>query len=573
MGLLSWLGGDRRRAAPQDGATTAGDGAESSAPGTAARPPAGAWRELPPVQRTTGDLDLLTDPGGFRASLDSWKDVSLSGPVGHLVDPGAPAGLLYGVAAPVEPPTAATRGAARPSVPEPPSLPGPAVPPGAGTTRPAVALQRVPDGGPLTTAAGPGSGPARHLIGEPVAPDATAAPAVRALPSPAVLPLPPAPVQRALDLPRSPSAQHLGVGEPLAGLPPTAQRSPAARSAPAPSRPDADEPLGLPLPAADGPSQTASEGPASPSGPLLADDPLVPILDTAVQRQPTPPPEHGGPRTSPPDAPTGSGPLVVVGLQRLPATGPQAPSAGAGSPAGPERVAGLTGERPLPLYSGADPTPPRDPGPPVVLARWPVAAGSGAAGGAAPSEAGTARTPPSVQAVRFGADAAPAPPGPGPGPRPGPFGAPDVGKPSSARAGRTGPWADAGSAAIASGVAQRAADGAVVFGAPYSMSPAGPPPAVQRAAESVPEAAPEPVPVPPTEQAAEPGPAAPATSSGGSGSGGPHPGGPGGAQEHGGARQVDDELVRALFPRLSRLIKAELRLDRERAGFLIDTRH
>jgi hypothetical protein len=46
-----------------------------------------------------------------------------------------------------------------------------------------------------------------------------------------------------------------------------------------------------------------------------------------------------------------------------------------------------------------------------------------------------------------------------------------------------------------------------------------------------------------------------------------------GTPESGHGPHVDDELVRALFPRLSRLIKAELRLDRERAGFLINTRH
>ncbi|AGP52677.1 hypothetical protein M271_05250 [Streptomyces rapamycinicus NRRL 5491] len=36
---------------------------------------------------------------------------------------------------------------------------------------------------------------------------------------------------------------------------------------------------------------------------------------------------------------------------------------------------------------------------------------------------------------------------------------------------------------------------------------------------------------------------------------------------------MDDELVRALYAPLSRLLKAELRLERERAGHLINTRH
>ncbi|MFE3248644.1 hypothetical protein [Streptomyces sp. NPDC059209] len=40
-----------------------------------------------------------------------------------------------------------------------------------------------------------------------------------------------------------------------------------------------------------------------------------------------------------------------------------------------------------------------------------------------------------------------------------------------------------------------------------------------------------------------------------------------------GAPVVTDELVRALYAPLSRLFKADLRLERERAGFLINTRH
>ncbi|MCX4796133.1 hypothetical protein OG497_18995 [Streptomyces sp. NBC_01242] len=121
----------------------------------------------------------------------------------------------------------------------------------------------------------------------------------------------------------------------------------------------------------------------------------------------------------------------------------------------------------------------------------------------------------------------------------------------------------AGSVAVAAGVAQRMADGSVVFGA---ASPPYSPPVVQRETETAEppppeppqESGPEPVPEPEPEAAPAPGPAA-----------GDHgtPGSPGGPPV------VTDELVRALYAPLSRLFKADLRLERERAGFLINTRH
>jgi hypothetical protein len=107
------------------------------------------------------------------------------------------------------------------------------------------------------------------------------------------------------------------------------------------------------------------------------------------------------------------------------------------------------------------------------------------------------------------------------------------------------------------------ADGSVVFGSP---PPSYAPPVVQRETETAEppppeppqESGPEPVPEPEPEAAAAAGPAA-----------GDHgaPGAPGGAPV------VTDELVRALYAPLSRLFKADLRLERERAGFLINTRH
>jgi hypothetical protein len=105
---------------------------------------------------------------------------------------------------------------------------------------------------------------------------------------------------------------------------------------------------------------------------------------------------------------------------------------------------------------------------------------------------------------------------------------------------------DAGSVAISAGVAQRSADGSVMFGPP---EPALEAPAVSRA-----EQAGSPPPAPSTSAA---GPSAPAATAGA-------PGNPGGLDI--------DELVRRLYDPLSARIKAELRLDRERAGLITDLR-
>ncbi|MFD4337163.1 hypothetical protein ACFWPP_08160 [Streptomyces anulatus] len=127
----------------------------------------------------------------------------------------------------------------------------------------------------------------------------------------------------------------------------------------------------------------------------------------------------------------------------------------------------------------------------------------------------------------------------------------------------------AGAVAVAAGVAQRMADGSVVFGgAPVSGTSR---PVVQRDSEvaEVAEVAeepppPEPDPVTDPEDGADPGP----DSVTGTGSGA------GAAPKDGkGAPAVTDELVRALYAPLSRLLKNDLRLERERAGHLINTRH
>ncbi|MER7748032.1 hypothetical protein ABT013_22480 [Streptomyces bacillaris] len=149
----------------------------------------------------------------------------------------------------------------------------------------------------------------------------------------------------------------------------------------------------------------------------------------------------------------------------------------------------------------------------------------------------------------------------------------------------------AGAFAVAAGVAQRMADGSVVFGAPNPAAGGGPSftgtsapltgaprlptaasrPVVQRAAE-VAEEPPPPEPDPVT----EPDPVAETEAEPQAGPGGDSVTDAAAAARSAGgpaAPPVTDELVRALYAPLSRLLRNDLRLERERAGRLINTRH
>ncbi|MGW2047762.1 hypothetical protein ACWCPF_21660 [Streptomyces sp. NPDC001858] len=115
----------------------------------------------------------------------------------------------------------------------------------------------------------------------------------------------------------------------------------------------------------------------------------------------------------------------------------------------------------------------------------------------------------------------------------------------------------AGAAAVAAGVARWASDGSVEFIAP----------AVQRAADGVPVTEP-----PPADPPMPPEPADPPASSAAADSSSASAAAPGKSGASG-APKVTDELVRALLAPLSRLLRAELRIERERAGSLLNTRH
>ncbi|WP_344809070.1 hypothetical protein [Microlunatus ginsengisoli] len=58
-----------------------------------------AWSSLPPVQRSLGDVaPAVAPPDAFRSSLTTQQNPSFLGPLGHLVDPDGPSGVVGGLA-------------------------------------------------------------------------------------------------------------------------------------------------------------------------------------------------------------------------------------------------------------------------------------------------------------------------------------------------------------------------------------------------------------------------------------------------------------------------------------------
>jgi hypothetical protein len=520
MGMLSWFGG-RRRDAPEP----------EPAPESAPPPPAAStpgWREVPPLQRTVGSQDLVVDPDGFRGLLGTWRDASFSRPLGHLVSPEAPSGLAHGLAEPSPVPAQAPSPGPTPVTRHFPA-PGGTPPPVAVPVQRAVAETPSPSPSLPLTSARPAETQVRQLM--PVR--RVSAPARRQ-------------VERAGEVAEAPRPPHgFGLGEPLAGLPPTAQREPAARAATSPLPEATPDPGPVPEPQPQPELPGEPEAVEPPSRPLLGEDPLV--AEPAAPQSPVPPqPVH---------------PVQRAAASAEPAPPPGVPARGDGP------VVPLVAQRTLPLFSRVASPPiedsPPEPAPPVVPVRWeapsapPPVQRTAAVPGAAVSQS---PTPPSWR---------PSPPPPSPHPSP---------LPPLQRAVTTPPprpadgLVDAGAVAVASGVARRMADGSVVFRAPSAAPSVQPQLQLQRQVETagIPEPEPEAEPSaePPSgmETTIESDPASVAASV-------PPAAGQDSQEGQGGAPKVNDELVRALFAPLSRLLRAELRLERERAGFLINTRH
>src|SRR6478735_583342 len=105
--LVPW--GRGRGANASDSA--AGD-AGSPAPGSADPPSAeafqsapaatpAAWTRLPPLQRSVSDTTAIAPPAAFRSSLTTHQNPSFLAPLGHLVDPERPGGVVGGLASSV----------------------------------------------------------------------------------------------------------------------------------------------------------------------------------------------------------------------------------------------------------------------------------------------------------------------------------------------------------------------------------------------------------------------------------------------------------------------------------------
>ncbi|MFF9074880.1 hypothetical protein ACF1A9_21610 [Streptomyces sp. NPDC014872] len=666
MGLMSWLrdGGSRLRGgarAEDDGRTEKGgagtDHDVRADHGHDVRAEHGVPREradlseLPPIQRTLTGQSLITNPSGFQETLSTRRDVALGTPLGHLVDPDAPTGLVHGVTAPAPAEhggDSVQRSARAPeevrgglSVRGRPLPVAPSASVGA-TTPGLVGVQRATGAGPAAmTSAGESAAaelPVRRLVGERAVaalPDGPGAAPVSASDG---VPVPP-PVQRAAMPPAGERARRApGLGAPLQALPPTAQRRAVATDAGTEpgtgTRTGTGADGGAVLPVvptgpvvsvarsaengdgsgatagAPGPSDASvrreTSGPEAPTAPLLGDDPLL-----AVPVEPAP--ATGGSvqrRTDPLVRRTD--PLVPAPLSPLPASGPVAPLL-ADRPLTPPSVHGSS------IGGGAPPAAVQRLGPADGPAGTGHGPGSGTGSGTTPGS-GTGGDPDAVPVrwtsegtrspgdpwvatvslsdavpVQRGSTPSPNAPGSASGARSRPLpgvqrqsvGGPPVPRSAGGAGSRAAPvsslsadgFTTAGAVAVAAGVAQRMADGSVVFGPPastYTSSAYTPPaysaPVVQRETESeeppLPEPAPEPGPAPDPEPEPEPAPEPAGTTAGDPAPPGPHPPAPGGAPP-----VVTDELVRALYPPLSRLLKADLRLERERAGFLINTRH
>lgn len=593
MGLMSWLRGGR---------STGGDPSPVDAhPSRPDRLDRVDVSRPAPVQRSVTGQDLVIDPGGFQAALTTRQDTALGTPLGHLVSPDAPAGLVHGVAL-------AAPGSPAPAVQRTVDMPlrlrsNPA---------PVAARRAYGESVPaLTTAAGSSAEaglPVRQLVGEEplVQRSETAGQTDGGLGTSETLPGAAAVQRLASSLSGQPPRRTPGLGAPLPGLPPTAQRqahraSDAQPSAPRPPVVHGESTSAAPpddsfVPARGGTpvapeAQVPSDGTEAsvPVAPLLGDAPLAGAASGG---------EPGGEglaaATPAPTVPVQRSEAVRAGLPPVPPPSPSfSPLPRAAGPTAP-----LLGDRPLSLRSATDPGPPagavvqrapegggmqRMPAPPAVPppgrssavpVRWTVP-DPGAPSGppaallqreAAPVHRQTGGVPP---VHRQAVGVAPVQRQTG--------GAPPVPASVAVRTGGraaaypTAASPTAGSVAVAAGVAQRMADGSIVFGAAPLHGTSRP--VIQRDAEIAEEPPPLPEPEPPPAADPEPDPGPDASAGPEAMPAGADVDARAGAAAGQGAPPVTDELVRALYGPLSRLLKADLRLDRERAGFHINTRH
>jgi syndecan 1 len=553
-----------------------------------------AWLELLPLQRASGSDARVIDADGFSAGLAAWADPSFLQPLGHTVDRDGPAGLAHGLLAPLPeaqvlegstsglPVLHSRRGAARAHAPTEPGLIGaggtevapaepqagiststvdsvaaasqPATP---GVQRPTVvapAVQRrveqasfpappsaIPDvdagAGPLAPVTAVHNPILAAEAGE--SPTAAVEESVTTVPTleqpvpdggPATTPVPLAAADSALvhpgrPVPSATTGVKPGLGSPLPE-PSTSGPSPAVQRRPEASSTSARQITGTAriaqrTLAAPAPSSASVVLPAAPPGPL-------PLVQRASEALPAMGPSADSTPTSPAELPSASPQLSsrapdVQIREVVPLLPGQIPAAGLSSTVEPEGIrtelrwsapalpgGGLTAHRPMEVQRIE--STPETPGraAPVVGSKHPL-----------PSVSRLPDLPPMPSAT-------------------------------SARQSGEAPAAsapnDPGEVAVARGLAQREADGSVVFRLAEDHPPAKAPgtdsqggglggPTVQAVGET-------------TSPAASAAPAA---------------GVPSG--------QDIEALAQRLMPHVGRYLRDELRHDRERRGRTADLRH
>ncbi|MGH3980407.1 MAG: hypothetical protein ACRDRZ_15605, partial [Pseudonocardiaceae bacterium] len=312
-----------------------------------ATPPRPAWTAAPPIQRSFDTLRPVSPQQEFAGSLVSWRDPSFLAPLGHLVSPDAPAGVIHRLIEPAAPPTARPAG---------PALAFAAAPPRAGVVQrmlAAISPRASQESEPPPPM--PGSGvPSRTRLAaplpnpppapDPVVPSASRpVPVQRSAPGPAqLMQAPPPPSLPVLELPVQPTGTETASETTPEPEPDAVDGAPLPTAEPPPSGDGDDQEaptLGMELPTSgtrptgvDG-GVSGSAGATEPEGRATAPVPEVsgrpapphPTVQRTVETGPLPP--AAPPETTTGDATAsrrlGLGPPLTpdaVTAQRVPAS-------------------------------------------------------------------------------------------------------------------------------------------------------------------------------------------------------------------------------------------------------------
>ncbi len=289
---------------------------ERVTPPAPAPPPAG-WREVGPIQRAVATPSLISPATRMSATLSSWQNPTFLAPLGHVVSPDAPSGIVHDLPVPV---------------------------------------QKAADGPELVVPTPKSTSSQRTVVSralamfsstpEPTAPTLSASPlSSPALDEPATVPFDPAPAVHAGDAPQGEHASHDHAPLPLASPPaPTVQRVVAAD--PPTARFTTASDAGLPVVTLRAIAEPSPTPP--PSTPDIAEAPTLGTVTVPAQSAPEPPEPAAQPAAPPPAAiqraaepsapelplasvqrstPPPAGRRLGLGAPLIPSPGPASPSA------------------------------------------------------------------------------------------------------------------------------------------------------------------------------------------------------------------------------------------------------